>query len=137
MALIPIPSRGSPLDVDLLINIITEFNNIKSFYERLSSKVAQFKGKQLTMSDLSMQAFVVNAVASAAVTSAATKTVPMQFSPAFKEAPVVSATVTGNAYATTVSVNNITPSSADLVVRFSGSDKYDINIHIIAIGLPI
>lgn len=137
MALIPIPSRGSPLDVDLLISIITEFNNIKSFYERLTSKIAQFKGRQVTMSDLSIQAFVTNVVANSSVTTTTSKTTPIQFSPAFKEAPVVSATVTGNAYGTTVSLNNITPSAADLITRFSGSDKYDINIHVVAIGLPI
>ena len=143
MALIPIPSRGTPLDVDLLITIISEFNNIKTFFDKLSGKAAQFRGRQITMSDISIQAFTRNVVATTQSTVATTKSVDIQFSPAFKEAPIISATIvnvpntTGTTDNATLTVSNLTTSGATVNVRFAGATSYTLDVHVIAIGLPV
>lgn len=147
MARLPIPNRAQPLDVSYISSIAKEVNALSE----QGSAFAQgqnflFSGKDAV--DRSSKIYGAQIFASIkkidpkVVTAAQSISEPFNFTTGFAYPPVLQATVentgeTNTAIDVSVSIQNVTTTSATVVVKFATAGTASINIHLMAIGLPI
>ena len=144
MPQIPLPERGQPLDVSYIYEIVSSVNSLNNVlatnYTAQSSIRDSIDGGIRPTSGVSFYAQQLNAKAEK-VTAGQTQDVPVTFGVSFQYPPIITATpiVLDSSPAsvdTTVYIKNVTTSACTISLRHGTAGQADVDIHIIAIGIP-
>ena len=146
MAKIPLPERGQPLDVEYLYTIATAINSLATQVASATNKYTTITTPDSGRKDVRTgDARIVGGYATLAGTQnvAANSIVPFSFSlgEGFKYAPVVTATPVnrgGNSdeIDASVVINSITTQSVNGHVYFGTGGSLNIDVNILAVGIP-
>lgn len=141
---IPQPSKGQPIDSSYIAKIVTAINDITT---KISSKfsVSQIYGGGVANNSVRTSDVILAAgyetIRNTASSGTAEVSIVHNFGVTFKYPPVVTATpaISDNTLANkTVSIytKDVTTSSATIVAKFSTIDTVNVDVNIIAVGLP-
>lgn len=140
---IPLPQRGQPIDVDYLYQIVKEVNSLNDKISTSSTTLSVINNgirKDSTVNNLRFYAETKNVKTGAAPSAGTSEQWSFDFSPAFKEVPVVVASVVNNTTSNigdniVVTIRTITTSKVTGQVRYNTSGgNVNVNVNIIAIG---
>jgi hypothetical protein len=147
MSRLPLPNRGQPIDTAYIYDIVRELNALSEEGSALAQgNNFSFTGKDSIPRSARVygaQIFAgIKSVASQNASTAESYSVTFNFQPGFIYPPVVQATLenagdTRTPLDATVTVQNVTTTTATAVVRFARAGSFFANVHLTAIGLPI
>ena len=146
MARIPLPNRGQPLDTNYIYQIAETLNELSEEGSALAQgKNFFFLKDSVERSSKIYGAQIYTAVkelSSGNATVGQIEKTTFDFRPGFAYAPVVQATVENIGGTDTISdvavtIQNVTTTSAEVLVKFVTSGASKASVHLTAIGLPI
>lgn len=146
MALIPLPERGQPLDVNYVYQVVDAVNQLSNQISPSNSKYVTIDTPASgTQSVKASEARVIGGYVSvynnASVTAGDSKDFSYTFPSDFKFAPIVTATPinVGNTLAgknMSVIIKTVTTSKVEGVVRFNQSGDLTVAVNLIVVGIP-
>lgn len=146
MALIPLPERGQPLDVNYIYQVVDAVNQLSNQISPSNSKYVTIDTPASgTQSVKASEARVIGGYVSvynnASVTAGDSKDFSYTFPSDFKFAPIVTATPinVGNTLAgknMSVIIKTVTTSKVEGVVRFNQSGDLTVAVNLIVVGIP-
>jgi len=140
MAAINLPERGQPLDTEYLYAIVNQINSIENRIAVRQTSVSNINGNTDTTSNLKFAA-ITQPLTTTQATANVIEEITVPYGVTFKFTPVVTATVvnkSGSKYGDDVicTLRNVTTSSAKIVVRFNVSGAVNLEVNVIAVGIP-
>lgn len=142
MPQLPLPQRGQPLDVSYIYQMASTINDLVVQVSPTTSNNVRVKPvtgntTSVPTSSAAIHCEVKNIATNEDVVAGNTKSFDIDFN--FKIPPVVVATP-WNKNASSPDVNifvtNVTNSKATLIAKFSSNGKANVDVNIIAIGIP-
>jgi hypothetical protein len=139
MGAITPPTKGQPIDVNYLYDIVTQINSLTNTIAVRSSTSSRVNTQSETTSNLRFFASTV-AITRTSATSGQTESFSFNY-PELKFAPVATATIVNNSgsdagQVASVVINNVTTSRVEGVVRFGASGAIDLSVNVIVVGIP-
>ena len=147
MSKIPLPELGQPLDVEYMYRIASAINSLAEHVSSATSKYTTVhsldSGKQnVKTGDARIVAgyAVVNAPASISANTSIAFT--FSLGEGFKYAPVVTATpinrgATSSLADVSVMISSVTTQSVTGQIYYRTAGSFDMNVNIIAVGIPV
>lgn len=146
MATIPVPERGSPLDVTYLYKIANAINDLSSQISATLFKYTEVKVREkaepenMKTSDTRIVAGYIDLVNEENVLAGTTKTFSYDYTN-FKYAPVAVATVVNSGQTSvgndaSVVITSITTSRVEGIVKFSSTGKMTLSVNVMLVGVP-
>lgn len=146
MARIPLPERGQPLDVEYIYSIVEAVNALSVKVSDTTSKTTTVgsgdgSGSHTVRTGDAKIVAGFTTVVTGSVQSGSSKTFSYSLGGGFKYAPVVTATavnrgVAGRDTDATVVIDSVTTQSVKGTVYFHSSGNFNMNVNIIAVGIP-
>lgn len=146
MSILPVPERGQPLDVTYIYQIVKAINDLSSQISPSTYKYVTVdtptSGKQsVKASEARIIGGYVQVTTSTTQTAGSSQNFFYDFPTDFKFSPVVTATAinVGNTDAgkdVMVTINSISTSRVEGVVKFNTGGDTSIGINLIIIGIP-
>lgn len=139
MAAITPPTKGQPIDVNYLYDIVTQINNLTNTVAVRASTSSRVNTQSETTSNLRIFASTIPITRTSATSG---QTEPFSFNyPELKFAPVATATIVNNSGSdagkvATVVINTVTTSRVEGIVRFGASGAIDLSVNVIVVGIP-
>lgn len=147
MAQIPTPSRGQPLDVTYISQIVTALNEVSTKVSSATYRYTTVYKRDGGSQDISNDSARIIAGYAQILNNEPVqqvdfvKTYTFTYPTDFLYAPIVTATVQnlgGNSVGdnVTVTVRNVTTSGAELAVRFGKTGTANVAVNLIIFGIP-
>lgn len=146
MSKIPVPERGTPLDVTYLYQMANAINDLSS---QISSAVYNYTSvdtrEASTQSIKTSEARVVvgykDVVNDENILAGTTRTFSYDYPSDFKYAPIATATPVNTGQTAvgndvTVVLTSVTTSRAEGIIRFASTGKMSITVNIMVVGIP-
>lgn len=142
MPQLPLPQRGQPLDVSYIYQMASTINDLVVQVSPTTSNNVRIKpatgsASSIPTSSAAIYCETKNVATNKDVVAGGTESFDIDFN--FKIPPIVVATPWNkNASSPDVSifVTNVTNSKATLVAKFSSNGKANVDVNVIAIGIP-
>tara|TARA_B110000259_G_scaffold98485_1_gene113712 strand:+ start:6222 stop:6665 length:444 start_codon:yes stop_codon:yes gene_type:complete len=146
MARIPIPTRGQPLDVSYIYQIVDAINELtqqtsSATYKYTSVETSEGIQNMLMTETKAVAAFVDIYSTQTQVTPGTSKSFSYSFKGEYKYAPIVTATpviIDGTSAGQDISViiTSTTTNRVDGIVTFNSSGNLAVRVNILALGVP-
>lgn len=146
MARVSLPDRGQPLDIEYIYTLAEAINFLSTQITNSTQKTTRVKSTDgsgahvIKTADAKIDAGFVPIV-SGSVNAGASKTFTFSLSPGFKYSPVATAVVVNRGTSgvntdATVVIDSVTTQSVAGTVYYHASGSFNLNVNIIAIGIP-
>lgn len=146
MAKVPVPQRGTPLDVTYLYKLANAINDISAqvssaVYNYTTIKTREASDQSINTAEARIVAGFVDIINNENVIAGTTKTFSYDYPSDFKYAPIAVATVYNSGQTAvgndvSVVITSITTSRVEGVIKFATTGVMSISVNILVIGIP-
>lgn len=147
MAKVPLPERGTPLDVTYLYKLANAINDIatqvsSAVYSYTTIKTREnLDDQSIKTSEARIVAGFKDVVNNETVLGGTTRTFSYDYPSDFKFAPIVIATPYNTGQTTvgndvSIVLTSVTTSRVDGIIKFATTGQMSVSINILAIGIP-
>lgn len=146
MAKIPVPERGTPLDVTYLYQMANAINDLSSqissaVYNYTSVDTREASTQSIKTSEARIVAGYKDVVNDENILAGTTRTFSYDYPSDFKYAPIATATPVNTGQTAvgndvTVVLTSVTTSRAEGIIRFASTGKMSITVNIMVVGIP-
>lgn len=146
MAKLPLPSRGQPIDVPFIYQMVSSLNQLSdqvssATYNYTTIDTASAGKQQIKTSEARMIGGSINVASDSTFTGAATRNFTYTFPGDFKYTPIVTATPVNIGKTTagenvSVILTDITRSSVTGIVKFNVAGNVSVSVNLVIIGIP-
>lgn len=146
MAKLPLPSRGQPIDVPFIYQMVSSLNQLSdqvssATYNYTTIDTASAGKQQIKTSEARMIGGSINVANDSTLTGATTRNFTYTFPGDFKYTPIVTATPVNIGKTTagenvSVILTDITRSSVTGIVKFNVAGNVSVSVNLVIIGIP-